>query len=89
MRVMASSVNRRIETDLFSSSGHCDLAGMIRPRSTDPIRACGHAPRQQAGHMTASGRQSQDAKKPLLAGGHPHMTMAAPTARAGQIAPKM
>ena len=24
--------------------------------------------------MTASDRQSQNAKKPLLAGGHPHMT---------------
>src|SRR5947208_6822234 len=72
---MASSVNRRIETDLVSSLGHRDPAGMIRPRSTDPIRARGHVPQIQAGHMTASDRQSQNAKKPLLAGGHPHMTV--------------
>src|SRR5438552_6679321 len=71
---MASSVNRRIKTDLVSSLGHRDPAGMIRPRSTDPIRARGHVPQIQAGHMTASDRQSQNAKKPLLAGGHPHMT---------------
>jgi hypothetical protein len=31
-------------------------------------------PRKQAGHMTASDRQFQNAKKLLLAGGHPHMT---------------
>ena len=35
--------------------GHCDPAGMIRSRFTVPIRACGHRPQKQAGHMTASG----------------------------------
>ena len=72
--MMAVSVNRQIEADLLLVMGQCDPAAMIRSRSTGPIRASGLVPRKQAGHMTASGRISQNAKKPLLAGGHPHMT---------------
>jgi hypothetical protein len=52
--VMASSVDRRIEGYLPEDMGQCDLASLIRPRSTEPIRACGPWPRQQAGHMTAN-----------------------------------
>src|SRR6266446_10111987 len=70
---MASSVNRRIETDLSRAMGQCDLAGLIRPRSTEPIRACGLRPRQQAEHMTASDLQLQTRENSLRAGGHPHM----------------
>src|SRR5882724_4822764 len=51
---MASSVDRRIEGYLPEDMGQCDLASLIRPRSTEPIRACGPWPRQQAGHMTAN-----------------------------------
>src|SRR5215213_5460064 len=72
---MAKSANRRIETDLSIVMGHCDPEAMIRSRSSDPIRASGQVPRQQAGHMTASGCLRQNAKYPLPAGGHPHMTM--------------
>jgi len=71
---MASSVNRRIETDLSRVMGKCDPAGLIGPRSTDPIRACGHRPRPQAGHMTASDLPLPTREKPLQAGGHPHMS---------------
>jgi len=74
---MALSVNRRIEADLSNVMGQRDPEAMIRSRSTDPIRASGLAPHQQAGHMTASGRQFHNAKKPLPAGGHPHMPAAA------------
>src|SRR6266446_1827925 len=66
---MASSVNRRIETDLSRAMGQCDLAGLIRPRSTEPIRACGLRPRQQAGHMTASDLQLQTRGKLLASRG--------------------
>src|SRR6266404_3138158 len=66
---MASSVNRRIETDLSRAMGQCDLAGLIRPRSTEPIRACGLRPRQQAEHMTASDLQLQTRGKLLASRG--------------------
>jgi hypothetical protein len=71
---MALSVNRQIEADLSFVMGQRDPEAMIRSRSTVPIRASGPVPRKQAGHMTASDRQFRNAKKPLLAGGHPHMT---------------
>src|SRR5437016_5318322 len=71
---MASSVNRRIEGYLPRVMGQRDPAGLIRPRSTEPIRACGRAPRHQAGHMTAIGLRCRHVKKSLRAGGHPHMT---------------
>ena len=67
--MMASSVDRRIETDLRRAMGQCDLAGLIRPRSTDPIRACGHWPRRQAGHMTASDLQLPTRGKVLASRG--------------------
>src|SRR5438552_77876 len=72
---MAMSVNRRIERNLPIVMGQRDPEAMIRVRSTDPIRASGLVPRQQAGHMTASDRACRNAKKPLPAGGHPHMTI--------------
>jgi hypothetical protein len=51
------SVNPAIEGNQLLSSGYCDPAAMIRPRSTVPIRARGHVvPHQQAVHMTATGR---------------------------------
>src|SRR5438552_7912140 len=54
---MAMSVNPAIEGNQPLSSGHCDPAAMIGPRSTVPIRARGHVvPHQQAVHMTATGR---------------------------------
>src|SRR5216684_2263710 len=71
---MASSVNRRIEGYLSRVMGQRDLAGLIRPRSTEPIRACGLAPRHQAGHMTAIGLRCRYVEKSLRAGGHPDMT---------------
>jgi hypothetical protein len=43
--VMASSVDRRIEGDLPEDMGQCDPASLIRPRSTEPIGACGRVPR--------------------------------------------
>src|SRR6266478_1716713 len=52
---MASSVNRRIETDLSRAMGQCDLAGLIRPRSTE--------------HMTASDLQLQTRGKLLASRG--------------------
>ena len=67
--MMALSVNRPIEADLSNVMGQRDPAVMIRSRSTGPIRASGLAPRIQAGHMTASDRTYQHAKKPLPAGG--------------------
>jgi hypothetical protein len=75
--VMASSVNRRIETDLSRAMGQSDLAGLIRPRSTEPIRAGGQWPRQQAGHMTANDVRATHAEKSLRGGGHPHMALRA------------
>jgi hypothetical protein len=72
--VMAMSVKRRIERNLPTVMGQRDPEAMIRVRSTDPIRASGLVPRQQAGHMTASDYTRQNAIKPLPAGGHPHMT---------------
>src|ERR1700736_5916163 len=72
---MAMSVNPAIEGNQPLSSGHCDPAAMIGPRSTVPIRARGHVvPHQQAAHMTATGRLCTRVKKLLRAGGHPHMT---------------
>src|ERR1700729_2004802 len=71
---MAMSVKRRIERNLPAVMGQRDPEAMIRVRSTDPIRASGLVPRQQAGHMTASDYTRQNAIKPLPAGGHPHMT---------------
>jgi len=78
--VMASSVDRRIEGDLSEDMGQRDPASLIRPRSTEPIRACGLPPRQQAGHMTASDLRFQYAKFSLRAGGHPHMSSGRPKA---------
>src|SRR5580704_5012708 len=73
---MAMSVNPAIEGNQPLSSGHCDPAAMIGPRSTVPIRARGHVvPHQQAAHMTATGRLCTRVKKLLRAGGHPHMTV--------------
>jgi len=71
---MAMSVNPTIEGNLLLVMGHRDLAAMIRPRSTDPIRARGHiAPHHEAEHMTALAA-SNTRKNPLPSGGHPHMT---------------
>lgn len=74
--MMAMSVNRRIEADLSLVMGQRDPAGMIR---LDPRFPSGPAanvvPHPEAAHMTASGRTSTRVKKPLPAGGHPHMTM--------------
>jgi len=44
------SVNPAIEGNLPASSGHCDPAAMIGPRSTVPIRASGHACRATRPH---------------------------------------
>src|SRR5437660_12619407 len=71
---MAASVDRRIEANLYRDMGQRDPAGLIRPRSTEPIRACGHRPRTQAGHMTASDLTAETPEKSLRAGGHPHMS---------------
>src|SRR6266446_840988 len=71
---MASSVDRRIEGYLSRDMRQRDPAGLIRPRSTEPIRACGQVPRHQAGHMTAIGLRCRHAEKSLRAGGHPHMS---------------
>src|SRR5882672_5015127 len=80
---MAMSVNPAIEGNQPMSSGHCDPAAMIGPRSTVPIRARGHVvPQQQAAHMTATGRLCTRVKKLLRAGGHPHMTGSALSLRA-------
>src|SRR6266446_4387719 len=73
---MASSVDRRIEGYLSRDMRQRDPAGLIRPRSTEPIRACGQVPRHQAGHMTAIGLRCRHAEKSLRAGGHPHMSRA-------------
>ena len=55
--MMAMSVNPAIEGNQPLSSGPCDPAAMIGPRSTVPIRARGRVvPQQQAVHMTATGR---------------------------------
>ena len=42
---MASSVDRRIEGYLSEDMGQRDPASLIRPRSTEPIEACGRVPR--------------------------------------------
>jgi hypothetical protein len=75
---MASSVDRRIEEYLSEDMGHCDPESLIRPRFTEPIGACGRVPRQQAGHVTASGFRLQHADFSLRAGGHPHMSSGRP-----------
>jgi hypothetical protein len=59
---MAVSVNRQIEGKLSRVMGQRDPAGLIRPRSSSPIRACGLVPRQRAGRMTAIGRPCRHAK---------------------------
>jgi hypothetical protein len=66
--VMASSVDRRIEGDLSRTVGHDDPVSLIRPRSTEPIAACGRVPRQQAGHMTASGLRFHTRNSPCEPG---------------------
>src|ERR1700735_612571 len=66
---MAMSVKRRIERNLSNVMGQRDPEVMIRVRSTDSIRASGLVPRQQAGHMTASDRTRQNAKKTLASRG--------------------
>ena len=63
--MMAMSVNRRIERNLPAVMGQRDPEAMIRVRSTDPIRASGLVPRQQAGHMTASDLMGQSVKRTL------------------------
>ena len=65
---MASSVDRRIERYLPEDMGHCDPGSLIRPRSTDPIRACGQCRAIQAGHMTASDVRCRYAKNPCKPG---------------------
>src|SRR5260370_36753176 len=67
-------VNRPIEGYLSRVMGQRAPAGLIRPRPTEPIKACGLAPRHQAGHMTAIGLRCRHVKKSLRAGGHPHRT---------------
>src|SRR6266436_4335788 len=79
---MASSVDRRIEGYLSRDMRQRDPAGLIRPRSTEPIRACGQVPRHQAGHMTAIGLRCRHAEKSLRAGGHPHMSRPSTVCRA-------
>jgi hypothetical protein len=66
--VMALSVERRIEGDLSRDMGQREPAGLIRPRPTEPIRACGHRPRPQAGHMTASDLHADTRKNPCEPG---------------------
>jgi hypothetical protein len=66
---MAMSVNRRIKRNLPNVMGQPDPEAMIRVRSTDPIRASGLVPRQQAGHMTASDFDTPKRKKTLASGG--------------------
>src|SRR5579875_2391252 len=66
---MAMSVNRRIGRNLPIVMGQRDPEAMIRVRSTDPIRASGLVPQQQAGHMTASDRTRRNAKKTLASRG--------------------
>src|SRR6516225_8263201 len=65
---MASSVDRRIERYLPEDMGHCDPGSLIRPRSTDPIRACGQCRAIQDGHMTASDVRCRYAKNPCKPG---------------------
>jgi hypothetical protein len=63
---MAMSVNPTIEGNLLFVMGHYDPVAMIRPRSTDPIRARGHVvPHHKAEHMTAAGRTSTARTKTL------------------------
>jgi hypothetical protein len=66
---MAMSVNPAIENYPSVVMGHHDSAAMIGPRSTIPIRASGHVvPRQQAVHMTASGRHAKPRQNPCNPG---------------------
>jgi hypothetical protein len=67
--VMASSVNRRIESDLLWVKGQCDPVSLIRSRSTVPIRACGLGRANKAGHMTASDHRATRANKSLASRG--------------------
>jgi hypothetical protein len=66
---MAMSVKRQIERNLPVVMGQRDPERMIRVRSTDPIRASGLVPRQQAGHMTASDPTKLNAEKTLARSG--------------------
>src|SRR5213593_3902784 len=76
---MAMSVNPAIEGNQPLSSGHCDPAAMIGPRSTVPIRARGHVvPHQQAVHMTATGRTCTRGKTLANRGPSTHDGLAAP-----------
>src|SRR6187200_794081 len=72
--MMASSVERRIEDTLRRVKGHHDPAGLIRPRSTVPIKACGYPAAQPGRTHDASDRFAVTVTKPLQGGGHPHMT---------------
>jgi hypothetical protein len=67
--VMASSVNRRIESDLLWVKGQRDPVSLIRSRSTVPIRACGLGRANKAGHMTASDHRATRANKSLASRG--------------------
>src|ERR1700726_1677029 len=72
---MAMSVNPAIEGNQPLSSGHCDPAAMIGPRSTVPIRARGHGRAAATGRTHDRNWPPLHARKKLLrAGGHPHMT---------------
>jgi hypothetical protein len=72
------SVNPAIEGNQPLSSGHCDPAAMIGPRSTVPIRARGHVvPQQQAAHMTATGCISTRVKALASRGPSTHDRIAA------------
>src|SRR4030095_12231422 len=66
---MASSVNRRIESDLLWVKGQRDPVSLIRSRSTFPIRACGLGRANKAGHMTASDHRATRANKSLASRG--------------------
>ena len=51
-----------------------DHVSLIETRSANFIRASGHMPRQQAGHMTAPDRDGNQVKFFLQRRGRPHMT---------------
>src|SRR6266436_909348 len=63
---MASSVKRRIEGNLTRVKGQCDPVGLIRPRSTVPIKACG-SDAAQTGRTHDRKRPSLAARKKTLA----------------------
>jgi hypothetical protein len=69
--VMASSVYRRIESDLLWVKGQCDPVSLIRSRSTVPIRACGLS-RISRPDTCRKATDPPCEKNPLPAGGHPH-----------------